>query len=213
MRIRFWNMFVKLTGWPAQLLCFRTKVYYEDRGVQSRRIKGPAILLSNHTSVYDYAVYLFVFFGRTLRFQMAEVLFERKLLGGLLRRLGGIYVNRNAFDFGFVAKSEEILRQGGVVGIFPESRLPRKGEERPLPFRPSAAFLALASGVPVIPVYTDGSYFRLKRARVIIGKPITADALPDGARNDRETIAAVSQLFRERIIELERIYHENCARE
>ena len=54
--ILFWNWFVKLTGWPVQLLCFRTKVLYEDRKVQGRRIRGPAILVSNHTSVYDYAV-------------------------------------------------------------------------------------------------------------------------------------------------------------
>ena len=32
--ILFWNWFVKLTGWPVQLLCFRTKVLYEDRKVQ-----------------------------------------------------------------------------------------------------------------------------------------------------------------------------------
>ena len=52
---------VKFTGWPVQWLCFRTKVTYENRAVQSRRIKGPAIIVSNHTAVYDYAVLLFVF--------------------------------------------------------------------------------------------------------------------------------------------------------
>ena len=82
--IRFMNAFVKLTGWPAQLIVFRTKYYYEDKSVQSRRIKGPAIIVSNHTAVYDYACMLFVFFTRTLRYQMAELLFEKKLLGPFL---------------------------------------------------------------------------------------------------------------------------------
>ena len=90
MMIALFNWFVKITGWPVQFLCFRTKILYEDRKVQGRHVKGSAIILSNHTSVFDYAVYLFVFFTRTLRFQMAEVLFEKPLLGLFLKCLGNI---------------------------------------------------------------------------------------------------------------------------
>ena len=79
--IRLFNAFVKLTGLPAALLVFRTKVYYEDKAAQGRHIKGAAVLVSNHTSVFDYAVYLFVFFTRTLRTLMAEVLFEKATRG------------------------------------------------------------------------------------------------------------------------------------
>ena len=200
--IRFWNAFVKITGWLVQFLCFRTKVHYEDRARQSRRINGPAIIISNHTAVYDYVVYMFVFFRRTLRFQMAEVLFRKKLLGPLLRRLGGIYVDRDARDMGFVADSERILASGGVVGIFPEGRIPRPGETRPLPFAASAAFLALSSGSPVIPVYTNGSYFARRRAHVMIGVPFYAADLAPAGCGEKETIARVSEAMRRRIIEL-----------
>ena len=67
MLTEFFNGFVKATGWPAYKIAFRTKIYYEDKSVQSRRIKGAAMVVSNHTSVFDYAVLLFVFFTRTLR--------------------------------------------------------------------------------------------------------------------------------------------------
>lgn len=203
MGIKFWNAFVKISGWPVQWVCFRTKVYYEDRAVQSRRIRGPAILISNHTSVFDYAVYLFVFFGRTLRFQMAELLFAKRPLGWLLHRLGGIRVDRDARDFGFIARSQAVLQRGGVVGIFPESRLPRPGEQRPLPFKTSAAFLALSTGKPVIPVVTDGHYFQKQRARVLIGRPLNAADLTDPALSDKENIQRVTDALRDRIVELE----------
>ena len=207
--VHFWNWFAKITGWPVQFVCFRTKVYYENRATCSRRIKGPAIIISNHTSVFDYAVYLFVFFSRTLRFQMAEVLYKKRLLGWFLRRMGGIYVDRDGFDFGFVTKSEEILSRGGVVGIFPESRLPKPGEERPLEFKTSAAYIALRAGVPVIPVVTNGSYFNLKkRARVMIGEPINADDLSDPSLGEKEDLKNVSARLRERIIELEKMLYE-----
>lgn len=202
------NVFTKITGYPAQLVCFRTKTYYEDRSVQGRHIKGPAIIISNHTSIFDYAVYLFVFFTRTLRFQMAEVLFRKKALAPLLRALGGIYVDRTGFDFGFVARSVEILRKGGVVGIFPESRLPRSGEERPLPFKTSAAYIALEAGVPVIPVVTNGSYFTSKRARVLIGKPMDVSEYTDPDASEKENLQNVTDAMRDRVIELERMLGE-----
>ncbi|MCQ2498770.1 MAG: 1-acyl-sn-glycerol-3-phosphate acyltransferase [Lachnospiraceae bacterium] len=208
MWISFWNWFVKITGWPVQKICFRTKIYYEDKSVQSRKIKGPAIIISNHTSVFDYAVWLFVFWGRTLRFQMAELLFKKKGLGILLRMLGGIYVNRNAHDFSFITKSENIIKKGGVVGVFPEARIPLPDEERPLEFKPSAAYLTILSGVPVIPVVTDGSYFNKKHANVIIGKPIDIYEITDSDLSDKENIEKVNEVLRNRIIELESFLNE-----
>ena len=208
MLIRLFNAFVKITGFPAAFFCFRMKVYYENKAVQSRRIKGPAILISNHTSVFDYAVYLFVFFLRTLRVQMAELLFEKKVLGPFLRMLGGIFVDRNTHDFGFISKSLDLLKKGWVVGVFPESRIPLPDEERPLPFKTSAAYLALASGVPVIPVYTNGSYFKKKRAEVVIGTPIDVRSLEDPALSEKENLARVTNALRKKIISLEKFYHE-----
>lgn len=200
--IRLFNWFTKITAWPLQLLIFRTKVYYEDKSVQSRRIKGPAIIISNHTALFDYAAFLFVFFGRTLRYQMAEVLFKKPGLSQMLKCLGGVFVDRDSHNFGFVNQSLELLDKGWVLGIFPESRLPLPDEERPLPFKPSAAYIALESGVPVIPVYTNGCYFTRKRARVLIGKPIDVRALAPEGLSERETLDEVSRQLRGKIIEL-----------
>ena len=208
--IKFWNIFAKITGWPVQFLCFRTKVYYEDRSAQGRHIKGPAILVSNHTAVYDFAVYMFVFWTRILRCQMAELLFEKPFLGRLLRHFGGIRVDRTGYDFGFLNKSLEVLEKGGVVEVFPESRIPLPEEARPLEFKVSAAWLALASGVPVIPVVTNGSYFNRKRARVLIGKPLLAADLAEAGLDEKENLRLVSDRLRERIIELERLLNERA---
>ena len=205
----FWNWFVKITGWLPQLLVFRTHVYYEDKTVQGKRIKGPALVISNHTSVWDFAVLLFVFFSRTVRWQIAELQFEKKFLGKFLRMLGGIKVDRVNRNFAFIAESEDILRKGGAVGVFPESRLPLKTEERPLPFKPSAAYIALSTNVPVIPVYTNGSYFTKKHASVIIGKPINVCDLTDDGLDEKTNIDNVTEALRERVIELGKLLEAN----
>ena len=200
--ISFFNWFVKITGWLVQKITFRTKIYYVNKKVQSRRIKGPAIIVSNHTSVWDYAIYLFVFFSRTLRFQMAEVLYKKKLLGLFLKMIGGIYVNRDTHDLSFIDKSNDILRKGGVVGVFPESRLPLKDEERPLPFKVSVTQLALLSEKTIIPVYTNGVYFKKARVRVMIGEPINVNDYYDESLSEKENIDIITKLLREKIIEL-----------
>ena len=206
--IAFFNFFVKITGWLVQKIIFRTKIYYEDKKVQSRRIKGKAIIVSNHTSVYDYAVYLFVLFFTTLRCQMAEILYRKKFLALFLKMMGGIYVNRDVHDLSCLDKSNEILSKGGKVLIFPEGRIPKKDEERPLEFKPGAAILALMSEAPIIPVYTNGIYFTKKRVRVIIGTPIKIENLIDKNLSEKENIDIVNKAIKEKIIELGRMLDE-----
>lgn len=200
--ITFFNYFVKITGFLPYILMFRTKIKYEDKKKQARHIKGKAIIMSNHTSVYDYIPLLFTFFFRTLRVQMAEVLYKKKLLALFLKMMGGIYVNRHSYDFSFIKKSEKILAKGGVVAIYPESRIPKKEETRPLEFKESITRLALESDTLVIPIYTNGSYFKKARARVIIGTPINVKDYYDHSKSEKENIASITTILRNKIIEL-----------
>ncbi len=208
--IRAFNWFTKITAWSIYNLLSRPKYYYEDKKIQSRKIKGGAIIVSNHTALFDYPVFMFTFFCRTLRYQMAEVLFEKKVLGWLLKRLGAIYVDRRTFDFSFIKVSEDILKKGGVVGIFPESRLPRPEEERPLPFKTSFAYVAFSSDAPLIPCFTNGSYFSKKRTRVIIGNPLYPQDYFDKTKTKKENMAELSKVVREKIIELGKLLDEQC---
>ena len=192
--IRFFNTFTKITAYPVQKACFNTKILYEDKSVQNRRIKGPAIVVSNHTSVYDYAVLLFVFFYRTVRYQMAEVLFKKKFLGVFLKMLGGIEVDRGSHDFAFMDKCEKILEKGGCVGIFPESRLPVEGEEKPLAFKPGAVTLALTA--------------KKQLAKVIIGTPVYPSDMYDENKSEKQNIEDITAALRQKIIKLGRILNE-----
>lgn len=196
--------FVKITGWIPQLLGLRIKVYYEDKRVQSKKIKGSAIVVSNHNGVMDFAVMMFVFWRRTLRCVVAEIMYQKNFIfTAFLRMMGTIRVDRSAHDFSFIEKGAEILRRGGVVEIYPEGRIPEKDEERPLEFKPSAVYLALESGAPIIPVYNSRRSFSDKRSAVIIGKPIYMRELYDDALDEKENIKNLTAILRGKIIELE----------
>lgn len=197
------NWIVKITAYPAYLLVFRTKVYYQNKNIQSRKIKGKAIIVSNHTSVWDVALMLFLFPMRLLRCVVAEVIYTKFGMKLFLALFGAIKVERNTQDYAFVSKSVDVLRKGGVIEIYPEGRLPdREGDVSPLPFKPSAVYIALASNAPIIPVFTNGKYFTKKRARTIIGEPIWVTDLYDGTISEKENIEKINNILRETIIEL-----------
>ena len=208
------NWFVKITGYIPQLLLFRTKIYYEDRKVQGRYIRSKAIVICNHNYLMDFAVLLFLFWTRTLRCAVAEVMYSKNfVMTGLLKALGCVKVDRNEHDFSFLNSLKRILDKGGVVEIFPESRLPDKTEERPIEFKPSYVYLALESGAPIIPIYSNAKLFGRERERVIIGKPIDVMSLYDNSLSEKENIHIINSYVRSKIIELKRNLEEQCEKQ
>ena len=197
------NWFVKITGWLPQLLIFRIKVHYEDKAVQDRRIKGKAIVICNHNYLLDFGVMLYVFWRRTLRCAVAEIMYNKNfVMTALLKLLGCIRVERYTHDFSFMGKLKKILDKGGVVEMYPESRLPDPGDERPLEFKPSYVYLALESDAPIIPVYSNAELFSKKRTRVIIGKPINVRELYEDSLSEKDNIAKINTYVRSKVIEL-----------
>ena len=195
--------FVKITAFLPQLFVFRLKVHYEDRSVQGRHIRSKAIVVSNHNALMDFGVLLYVFWSRTLRCAVAEVVYRKNIfMTALLKLLGCVKVERDRCDFDFLNRLKGILDRGGVVEIFPEARLPRKDEERPLAFKPSYVYLALESGAPILPVYSNAKIFGREREQVVIGKPIDAVALYDGALSEKENVRRINEYVRSKIIEL-----------
>ncbi|MBE6737702.1 MAG: 1-acyl-sn-glycerol-3-phosphate acyltransferase [Ruminococcaceae bacterium] len=205
------NWFVKITGYIPQKLIFRMKVHYEDKAVQGRHIRSKAIVVSNHNHLFDFAVLLFAFPTRTLRCAVAEITYDKNIFMKLfLKLVGCIRVERESYDFSFLEKMKKILKCGGVVEIYPEARLPRKGEPTPLEFKPSFVYLALESGAPIIPVYSNAQIFGKNRERIVIGKPIDAAALYDSTLCEKENIKNITLYVRSKIIELGKKLEEEC---
>ncbi len=195
--------FVKITGWLPFVSFNRPKYYYEDKTVQARKIKGKAIVMPNHHDIWDFATMMFAFPTRNLRCVVAEVMYEKgKAMRKLLNGLGSFRVNRDSLDFSFLEKACEALKKEEVIEFYPEARLPIEGEEKPLPFKTSIAYLALASNAPIIPVVTNGSYWRKKRIRILIGKPIDVQTLYEKDKSENENIELITNKLRKKIIEL-----------
>ncbi len=185
--------FVKLTGLLPAWLFFKPRVMLENARAK-RRLPKRCMVVSNHCSLMDFVLYLLVFPFRTIRFLMAEVLFNKgKFFAFFLKMIGGIRVDRDAYDFGFVSDALAVLDKGGTVGIFPEGRLPVNGKH--FPFTVSTAFIASHTDAMIVPVYTDGNYGVFKRAGVMIGEPIDLNAWSDPSLPEDERLAQVTKML------------------
>lgn len=193
--------FVKITGILPALLFFKPKVY--KTGKNSKRLKKGYILVSNHTSLLDFPLYLILFWYRSINFLMAEVLFRNKLLAVFLKSIGGIMVDRDTKELGFVSRCIDILDNKGTVGIFPQGRLPIGN--KPFPFTSTTAYIALKSGAPILPVYTEGKYGITKRSRVVIGDPIILSEHCKDGLSESEQLKYLTEFLQEKIFSFKEI--------
>jgi 1-acyl-sn-glycerol-3-phosphate acyltransferase len=76
--------------------------------------------------------------------------------GGLLVRLGAFPVRRGQSDADSLETAREILRQGGLLALFPEGTRVRDPDQLGHPRR-GAGRLALESGAPLVPCAITGT--------------------------------------------------------
>ena len=86
-------------------------------------------------------------------FMIKSAIFEVKLIGPLMYKLGQLPVYRGRGDAGLVLKqAERALAAGACVIVYPEGTATRDPDLWPMVAKTGAARLALTTGAPVIPV-------------------------------------------------------------
>lgn len=189
-----------LSAWPVQLLVFKRKTYYEDRRAQGRRVRGKALIVSNHFSVFDYMVNLFLFPFRKLYVVYWPQNSKRIRWG--MKFFGGIVSDRDVMSLRFMDESVKTLEKGRVVQIYPEAYISEDG--RMDEFKPSYVLIALRAEAPIIPVITDGQYGFFKRVHLMIGKPIDLWDYCTSEDPTKEEIMALNDIVYKKCLELQR---------
>lgn len=163
--------FVRVHMYLGMMIGFRPKFHYVDKSRQSRRLKGPALIIANHTAFYDPPMVWSVFPHSDVRTIAGEVLYEDKRLKWLLTQCRCIRIDRGAIDISCTREVIDKLKEGKCVGIFPEGRM-NTPENGILPFHSGTALFAAMANVPIVPVYIGKKYEILGcRQHIVIGTP------------------------------------------
>ena len=168
---------------PLARFVIRRRLSMRIHGQQHLPRQGPVIVACNHVGIADGP--LLAIFGPRPVHALTKVEMFKGPMGHLLRAAGQIPVYRRGSDPAAVKACLRVLRDGRVLGIFPEGARGAGEFDR---FHRGAAYLALVTGAPVVPVVQfgtrepgAGNHTLPARGAVVdmvIGPPITLDAQP-----------------------------------
>ncbi len=188
-----------ITGYPFKWLFFKTKVYYENENL-SRRIKGGALVISNHFNPFDYVQNALLLFPRKLFVVASEDAFRNRFQTFGMRFFGGIQANRVTKSMRFVIESVKEIKRGHLVQIFPEGHNTDDGTIKP--FYPSYILIALKSNCLIYPIITDGNYGIFKRVHIMFGEPIDLSQYTTAKKPTKEDILRLDAIVYQKVLAL-----------
>ena len=138
----------------AVVLASGTRISYG--GVENIPERGGAVVAINHTSYVDWlpAGLAMRRRRRRLRFMIKAEMQQVKVVNFLIKRTGTIPVDRNAGS-GAYAMAVQRLREGELVGVYPEATISRSFELKE--FKTGAARMAREADVPIVPIVVWGA--------------------------------------------------------
>ena len=145
------------------------------KGTKNIPEEGPIIFVGNHKHAFD-PIMVMTHTNRTVHYMAKESLFKG-IHGKILESIGTIKIHRNKSNPIAIKEAEEILKQGGAVGIFPEGTRNRTNQEL-LKFRYGAVKIAKQTNALIIPFAIKGNYKPFKKGLSIeFGKPINVSQM------------------------------------
>lgn len=169
---------------------------------------GGAVIALNHIGYMDFALagYSALDVGRKVRYMAKQEVFDHKISGPMMRAMKHIPVDRSA-GIGAYQAAVQALKDGELVGVFPEGTVSRSFELRG--FKTGAVRMAAEAGVPVIPLIVWGSQRvwtkdhpkRLGRTNIPItlrvGEPIWVDKDADAEVATKDLHAVMETMLHE----------------
>ncbi len=176
------------------------KIFFRARilGLENLPKEGPVILAANHLSNWDPPL-LACFLPREVSYMAKLELFENPVFAAAIRSCHAFPVKRGAADRGAIKAAMQVLKEGGVLGVFPEGTRSHTGELQKA--EPGIALIASMSKAPVVPAAIIGTNEifseekRFPKLSVVYGEPMEFV----GNRKSREDLEAFSQSILDKI--------------
>lgn len=168
--------------------------------------KGPFIIVCNHASYFDPPLVGTAVRHHLIHFMAKEELFRNPLMNWFLRYVHTFPVHRGRIDRRAVMESFRVLKQGEVLGIFPEGTSKDQGILGK--FHDGFAGIALKAGVPVLPAAVINSRPLPKKKGpvcVIFGESVMP---PKEMHADKEAVKAFTDEIRNIVLAMLNQYGE-----
>lgn len=161
----------------------------------SSDVDGGAIVCANHSTNLD-PVLVAISVKKQVRFMAKKELFSSAFRRYFLNVLGAFPVNRGENDIKSMKTAIRVVKDGGVLGLFPEGTRNIAGED--MEAKAGVGFIVAKTGKPVIPITIhSGMKFRSK-IQIKVGKPIDFSAY-EGRKLTSEDYRQISGVIMDEI--------------
>ncbi|MEK3853332.1 lysophospholipid acyltransferase family protein [Cytobacillus sp. FSL H8-0458] len=169
---------------------------FEVIGKENIPSEGGVLLCSNHIDNLDPPV-VGINAPRPVYFMAKEELFNVPVLGKIVPHLNAFPVKRGMSDREALRKGLAILKEGNVLGLFPEGTRSKTGQlGKGLA---GAGFFALRSEAHVVPCAIIGPYKAFSKLKVVYGTPIDMKELRERKASAEETTERIMSEIRKLI--------------
>jgi len=193
------------TSRAAVLLALKLRYRLQIQGMEHIPSTGGAVIVSNHCSYLDPPVMCSCINHRIVHFMARDTLFTSRFSQWYFRKVEVIPIDRTRGDLGALRKAIATLKEGKVIGLFPEGT--RSTDGRLQEAKGGIGFLLVKGNVPVVPIHIDGTFqafpkgakkLRPAHLSARIGPPITPDEI-QAAMSGKGDYAAAGALVMQRI--------------
>lgn len=165
----FFYDFVKITAAIPGLLWFRPKkIYTSDKAKE--KIRGGALLISNHSGDYDPIILMFGIWYRRHHFIATSELFDTKIKRFMFEHFHCVEIDKENVSMKTFREIVDLLQKDKIVSMFPEGHITRNEEVQK--FKSGVVLMALTAKKSIIPTYVKKRKNIWQRQRIIIGEPI-----------------------------------------
>jgi 1-acyl-sn-glycerol-3-phosphate acyltransferase len=140
------------------------------KGYENIPQSGGLIICSNHIHWLD-PILIAVYIKRKISYMAKAELFKNKFFAIILKGINVFPVKRGTADIAAIKNSLKLIKNGNVLGIFPEGTRSKDGNLKPA--EPGVALIAIKTQAPVIPIRISGSYKIFDSINLTFGKPIS----------------------------------------